>query len=146
MKNLGRCVAVILLCQCLSLPAHAASASSSDSTADALTKCLDDPAHGSTGDQDECETQALKSYDKRMNGAYSKLLKMLPAEAAKDLKAAQRAWIGYRDLEAHARDGLFATRQGTMYAPMEAGAETDLTRDRTLLLENYVRILEIDGQ
>ncbi|WP_296441170.1 lysozyme inhibitor LprI family protein [Rhizobium sp. 60-20] len=116
-----------------------------DPTEQTLNACLNDPEHGSTGGQDECEAAALASYDKRMNVAYSKLIKSLLAQAGQDLKAAQRAWISYRDLEARARGGLFETRQGTMYAPMQADAETDLTRDRTLLLEGYLRVLEIDG-
>ncbi|MFK0164416.1 lysozyme inhibitor LprI family protein [Rhizobium sp. NPDC090279] len=136
-------IAILLLLQCLALPAFAASAP--DPTQLTLNACLNDPEHGSTGGQDECEAAALSSYDKRMNVAYSKLIKSLPPQAAQDLKAAQRAWIDYRDLEARARGELFETRQGTMYAPMQADAETDLTRDRTLLLESYLRVLEIDG-
>ncbi|MBZ5762099.1 DUF1311 domain-containing protein [Rhizobium sp. VS19-DR104.2] len=111
-----------------------------------MTKCLNDPDHASTGDQDDCETAALKSYDKRMNYAYSRLLKSLPAGTANDLKAAQRTWITYRDQEAQARSALFNAMQGTMYAPMQSDAETTLTKDRALLLEQYLRILKIDGQ
>lgn len=116
-----------------------------DATDQALTACLNDPSKGSTADQVDCEITALRSYDKRMNAAYSKLLKSLPPDAAVALKTAQRSWISYRDMEARARNGLFESRQGTMYAPMQADAETALTRDRALMLERYARILEIDN-
>ncbi|MGA1804989.1 lysozyme inhibitor LprI family protein [Rhizobium sp. HT1-10] len=117
-----------------------------DATEQELTKCLNDPDHASTADQDECEMAALKSYDQRMNYAYSRLLKSLPAGTANDLKAAQRTWILYRDQEAQARSALFNVMQGTMYAPMQSDAETTLTKDRALLLEQYLRVLRINGQ
>ncbi|MBM7043881.1 DUF1311 domain-containing protein [Rhizobium lusitanum] len=117
-----------------------------DPTRQSLDSCLQDPKNDSTGDQTACETKALASYDKRMNVAYSKLLNELPTQAGQDLRAAQRSWIAYRDMEARARGSLFATTQGSMYAPMQADAETDLTRDRALLLESYLRVLDIDGR
>jgi uncharacterized protein YecT (DUF1311 family) len=136
-------IAILLLSQFTFLPADAAPLK--DPTRQSLDSCLQDPKNGSTGDQTACETKALASYDKRMNVAYSKLLKELPTQAGQDLRAAQRSWIAYRDMEARARESLFATRQGSMYAPMQADAETDLTRDRALLLESYLRVLDIDG-
>lgn len=144
MRRTGRlCVVIAALCGTFCGPSFAAPLK--DPTQKALETCLEDPGHGSTADQDDCETAALSAYDKRMNEAYSRLQKTLPPPAAQDLKAAQRAWIAYRDLEAGARNALFETRSGTMYAPMQAGAESDLTRDRALLLESYLRVLDIDG-
>lgn len=120
-------------------------ADNGDSTARKLDACLQDPSKGSTGDQTDCETAAQAAYDKRMNLAYTTLLKDLPTDAAQNLKLAQRAWISFRDTEKRARASLFETRQGSMYAPMEADAEMAVTRDRALLLESYVSVLKIDG-
>jgi uncharacterized protein YecT (DUF1311 family) len=136
-------IAILLLSQFVFLSAGAGPLK--DPTQQSLDACTQDPNNGSTGDQTACEAKALASYDKRMNLAYLKLLKELPKQAGQDLKAAQRSWIAYRDMEAGARGSLFATRQGSMYAPMQADAETDLTRDRALLLESYLRVLDIDG-
>ncbi|MEZ2223241.1 lysozyme inhibitor LprI family protein [Rhizobium sp. RCC_161_2] len=143
MNDTQKYIAILLLSQFILLPADAGPLK--DPTRQSLDACLQDPKNGSTGDQSACEVKALASYDKRMNVAYSKLLNALPPQAGQDLRAAQRGWIAYRDMEARARESLFATRQGSMYAPMQADAETDLTRDRTLLLESYLRVLDIDG-
>lgn len=136
-------IAVLLLSQ-VTLP-PAAAGSLKDPTRQSLDSCLGDPKNGSTGDQTACETKALASYDKWMNVAYSKLLKELPVQAGQDLRVAQRSWIAYRDMEGRARGSLFAITQGSMYAPMQADAETDLTRDRASLLKSYLRVLDIDG-
>lgn len=143
MMSVPKYFAAVLLAAFVSLPALAADLK--DPTDRSLDLCLQDPNNGSTGDQTTCETKALASYDKRMNLAYSTLLKALPSSAAQDLKTAQRSWIAYRDLEAKARESLFETRNGSMYAPMEADAEVALTKERALILERYVRVLDIDG-
>ncbi|WP_234907011.1 lysozyme inhibitor LprI family protein [Rhizobium rhizogenes] len=143
MMSAQQYLAALLLASFVSLPALAAD--QKDPTDRSLDLCLQDPNNGSTGDQTACETKALASYDKRMNLAYSTLLKELSPPAAQDLKTAQRSWIAYRDLEAKARESFFETRKGSMYAPMEVDAEVALTKERALLLERYVRVLDIDG-
>jgi uncharacterized protein YecT (DUF1311 family) len=115
-----------------------------DRTAQALQRCLNDPIRASTADQTDCEAKARHDYDQRMNLAYNRLLQKLPAAAATRLKTAQRAWLGFRDLENAARSALYQTREGTMYVPMEAADATNLTRDRALQLEAYLRVLRID--
>lgn len=116
-----------------------------DPTETALQRCLDSPAKASTSGQVECETTAARSYDRRMNAAYATLLSALPANAAQALRQSQRAWVAFRDAEGRAIGALIATRQGTMYAPMQAGSVTALTRDRALQLESYRRIMEIES-
>ena len=115
-----------------------------DPTAETLDRCLNDPDHGSTSGQTECEATATDDYDHRMNAAYATLMHKLPREAAQQLRLSQRAWLAFRDAEAKARDALYETRQGTMYVPMQAADATNVIRDRALLLEGYVRVMEID--
>ena len=114
-----------------------------DATNVALDRCLAVPANASTAGQVACESVAMKAYDRRMNAAYATLLRKLPASAAQRLRGAQRAWIGYRDSEALARGALYATRDGTMFVPMQADAAVALVRDRALLLERYVRVMAV---
>ncbi len=132
----------LLLLACI---APAAPVAARDPTAASLARCLDDPAKASTGAQTDCEATATKAYDRRMNMAFAALAKRLPPEARARLRQAQRAWLVFRDAEAKARSALYATRQGTMYVPMEADAETRLTRDRALQLEAYLGTLAIDS-
>lgn len=128
----------------LASPAKLQASDLRDPTAETLDRCLNDPANGSTAGQTGCEAMASDDYDRRMNAAYATLIHKLPAEAAQQLRLSQRAWLGFRDAEAKARDALYETRQGTMYVPMEASDATDVIRDRALLLEGYVRVMAID--
>lgn len=115
-----------------------------DPTAMALTHCLAAPSAQSTADQTECEAAAARSYDRRMNSAYGTLTRRLEPAAVARLRAAQRQWLSFRSTDEEARSALFASRQGTMYVPMEAAARTAVVRDRALQLEAMVRILQIE--
>jgi uncharacterized protein YecT (DUF1311 family) len=79
-----------------------------------------------------------------MNVAYAALMRWLPAAAADRLRRSQRSWLAFRDAEARARGAIFATKQGTMFVPMESDAATVLVGDRARLLERYVRVLGIE--
>ena len=113
-----------------------------DPTERALTRCA--TVDASTAGQVACETAAQRSYDARMNRAYAALLRRLPAPAIDRLRRAQRHWLAFRAADAAARDALYATRRGTMYAPMQAADDTAITRDRALQLEARLRVLSID--
>ncbi|MES2058373.1 MAG: lysozyme inhibitor LprI family protein [Pseudomonadota bacterium] len=115
-----------------------------DATEAALDRCLELPANASTAGQVDCEQIAAKAYDRRMNLSYGTLMRRLPAKAAHQLQQSQRAWLVYRDGELSAQSSLYATRQGTMYVPMQADSAVTLTRDRARLLESYVRVMAIE--
>jgi uncharacterized protein YecT (DUF1311 family) len=126
------------------LAGTSAQAALPDATAAALARCLDQPANASTAGQTECETAAYRAYDRRMNAAYATLMRKLPSQAAARLRAAQRAWLAFRESDSTARSALYATRQGTMYVPMQASDATDVVRDRALQLEGYARVMAIE--
>ncbi len=134
---------VALLVILLLAASPVATAAPGDRTATALQNCLDNPSNAATSGQVDCEAAAEKNYDQRMNGAYASLLRALPAKAAQQLRQSQRSWLAFRDAETTAASEVFATRQGTMYVPMQAGAATNITRDRALQLESYLRIISI---
>ncbi|QNQ11788.1 lysozyme inhibitor LprI family protein [Sphingomonas alpina] len=115
-----------------------------DATEAALDHCLALPANASTAGQVECEQAAAKAYDRRMNASYTTLMRRLPPSAKGQLQRSQRAWLVYRDSEFNAQGGIYATRQGTMYVPMQADSAATLTRDRARLLESYVRVMSIE--
>ena len=135
----------IVMAFTLALVASRAAAAIADPTATALARCLDDPVNASTAGQTECEATATEAYDARMNRAFAALTKRLPVAAVRQLREAQHAWLAFRDAEGRARIALYATRQGTMYVPMEAASETAVTRDRALELETYVRVMAIEA-
>jgi uncharacterized protein YecT (DUF1311 family) len=127
------------------LIAGQAPAAVQDSAAVARQRCLDDPRRASTAGQTDCEAAAARTYERRMNAAYAALMRELPEGARERLRTAQRAWLRFRAAEGSARSALYATRQGTMYVPMEAAAAVNLTRDRMLQLEAYLRAMRIEG-
>ena len=135
----------ILLLLVALVPGPALAATPADATAAALARCLDAADNASTAGQTQCEADAAHAYDRRMNIAYTALMRTLPAPAAQRLRLAQRAWLAFRSAEADARLALYSTRSGTMYVPMAAASATNLVRDRALQLETYLRIMRIDG-
>jgi uncharacterized protein YecT (DUF1311 family) len=136
--------ALTLAAACMAAPV-ALAAPPRDPTEAALDRCLNDPAGYSTAGQVDCEAQALKAYDARMNAAYAGLMRKLPPKAAQQLRQSQRAWLAFLAAERPAVGALYATRQGTMYVPMAASSMTNLTRDRALQLEGYLRVVRIEG-
>jgi uncharacterized protein YecT (DUF1311 family) len=82
--------------------------------------------------QHEMNRQAESDYEKadaELNRAYGKMLKDLDAEGQKKLKAAQRAWIAFRDAQAEFEADSEA-RGGSMYTMIYYGGLARLTRDR----------------
>jgi uncharacterized protein YecT (DUF1311 family) len=126
--------------------ALAASAEPKDKTSQALDACLNNPKTVSTADMSDCYSVAYKAFDRRLNVAYQSLLKMLPTAPAQKLKASQRTWLTFRDTELATQSAIFATRQGTIYVPMQEDEGMSLTRDRALRLESYLGVMSVDGQ
>jgi uncharacterized protein YecT (DUF1311 family) len=117
-----------------------------DKTSEALDACLNNPKTVSTADMSDCYSAAYKAFDHRLNVAYQSLLKTLPVAPAQKLKASQRAWLTFRDAELATQSAIFATRQGTIYVPMQEDEGMSLTRDRALRLESYLSVMSVDGQ
>jgi len=46
-----------------------------------------------------CHDEEFRFYDRQLNQVYRELMRRLPAEERGRLKAAERAWIKFRDLE-----------------------------------------------
>lgn len=135
--------ACVILLLALSTTA-VASPGSEDRTQAAMRRCLDAPAAASTAGQTACEGAAARDYDQRMNAAYDQLLQKLAPPEAVRLRAAQRAWLGFRIADEAARSALYETREGTMYVPMQAAASAAVIRDRALQLETSLRVMMID--
>ena len=83
--------------------------------------------------QHEMNQQAEADFNKadaELNRAYKKLLNGLDAESQKKLKAAQRAWLAFRDAQAEFAADAEA-RGGSMQPMIYFGARAELTRERT---------------
>ena len=83
-----------------------------------------------------CESQRLDAEDKRLNELYSKLVKKNDKQGQQKLKAAQRAWIAYRDAECdYAADSM---RGGTGEGLIAVGCLANETKRRADELQDYV--------
>ncbi len=81
-----------------------------------------------------CADQDYRAADAKLNSTYAKLVAALNDDGFKvKLKAAQRAWIQFRDLEC-----TYETAEnegGSIYPMVYAGCLTRLTKERTKALE-----------
>lgn len=75
-----------------------------------------------------CVNQRYQAADAKLNDIYQRLAAQLPEERRERLRAAQRAWIAFRD-----RNASFiasAVEQGTQYPILEVSALARMTQQR----------------
>ena len=92
----------------------------------------------STAEMSECGGIEFTKADKELNEVYGKLMKMLDTEGQRRLKAAQRAWLSFRDADADFRADVH--RGGTWEPITATAARTDLTRQRVNALKEEMEV------
>ena len=90
-------------------------------------------AQGRTADIVECVGRLTKTWDRRLNAAYRKLLDARP-EAVRRLRAAERLWIQFRDANCR----YYGTGEGTITAIHAAECMRSTTAHRALELEDLL--------
>ncbi|MBW1216005.1 DUF1311 domain-containing protein [Pantoea allii] len=83
----------------------------------------------------QCNDSAMKGWDKEMNTQYGLLMKKLSGEPKDKLRAAQRAWLSYRDAWLAASRSQLST-QGTLGSVALGTQGIALVRDQTLMLQS----------
>ncbi|MCJ2071888.1 lysozyme inhibitor LprI family protein [Methylobacterium sp. J-030] len=101
------------------------------------------PCAGSTQmDLNACAAAAYDRADAAMNAAYGKLMKQIGPKAKDGLRAAQKAWLPFRDasctLEATGAEG------GSMQPQVRANCLARVTAARTKMLTGYLTCAEAD--
>jgi uncharacterized protein YecT (DUF1311 family) len=95
------------------------------------TNASDSPCQASASNAEitSCFISASKTADERLNKVYGRIREVLSADEQRDLRAAQRLWLKFRDANCQAERNLYA---GGSAAPMIYAAcmEAD-TRQRT---------------
>lgn len=96
-------------------------------------RCLNDAS--TTLAMNQCYAAANRAWDQEMNKQYNKLMKTLSGEPKNKLRAAQRAWLSYRDswLEA-SRSQL--TTQGSLGSVALSAQSLSLVRNQALMLQS----------
>ena len=106
----------------------------------AMGACIDkDP---STAGMSHCIYTAAEAWDGELNKNYNRLMAKLDAKQKKTLKAAQLAWITYRDAEYALIDAAYEKMEGTMYIPMRAEDRLRVVKKRALELAGYLDLIE----
>lgn len=97
------------------------------------SSCMDNSG-GVTVEMHNCIGDEHASQDARLNQAYKKLTSQLSADRKKELLAAQRLWIQYRD----ANCKFYADPDGgTMATINAASCGLEMTAQRAKELENF---------
>jgi uncharacterized protein YecT (DUF1311 family) len=98
--------------------------------------------NGSTAGMCEAIAEAHEKWEARLNTAWAKLKKKMPADEFSELQKAQRAWIAYRDLQIKSYEAAYAKMDGTMWIPCSASAVMELTKQRVQDLESLLGLLD----
>lgn len=93
--------------------------------------------------QHEMNQQAYSEFekaDKELNQIYAKVQAKLDKEGKEKLKAAQRAWVTFRDAQAELDADIM--RGGSAAPMLSAGSKTQSTKKRVDELKEFLKQLE----
>jgi uncharacterized protein YecT (DUF1311 family) len=80
-----------------------------------------------------CLAEAAARWDRQLNLNYQRLLGRLDVEKQAPVKAAQRAWLAWRDAQFAVISATYQ-REGTMWGLVSAGHRLDLVREQAVRL------------
>jgi len=98
-----------------------------------LDRCLDGAS--TTLAMNQCYATANQAWDQEMNRQYTTLMKTLSGEPKSRLRAAQRAWLSYRDSWLEVSRSQLAT-QGTLGSVALSAQGLSLVRNQALMLQS----------
>lgn len=127
--------AMIIALGALMAAGSAAAASSSEIEArysKGFADCIDRAA--ATADQIQCAVEEHALQDRALNAAYARAMARLTPEQQAKLKAAQRAWIPWRDAKCAALEDI---GWGSLSRVSANFCMVETTIERTLELERY---------
>ena len=95
-------------------------------------------ADPSTSGMIDASVWAAKEWDKLLNKNYKELMKNLSEGEQSKLKASQRKWIEYRDLEFAFNAEYWSKFQGTLYSVIPYDYQAEFVKKRALELGVYL--------
>jgi uncharacterized protein YecT (DUF1311 family) len=98
--------------------------------------------NGSNFGMIEAYEWGIQEWDKLLNQNYQALMKKLKKGDQERLRASQREWIKYRDLEFKFNTEYWAGFKGSMYLPFPFAYQSNFIRERALRLGYYLEDLE----
>jgi len=136
MKKFLYCILVLTVVM-FAIPAFAAAEEENNHLIDIeFQERLDsDP---STAGMIEASEWAENEWDNLLNANYRELMKYLRKEEQAKLKASQRKWLEYRDLEFAFGAEFWSNFDGTMYRVFAPGDRMEFVKARALKLGEYL--------
>lgn len=104
--------------------------------------CLETPDAQSTVGMVDCINRETKIWDNLLNDEYGRLMKMLSAKAAEDVRKAQRIWITSRDADCAVPYEIF--EGGTMAQPIAANCVLAHTANRMMQVRSWLEMVQPD--
>ena len=101
-------------------------------------------ADSSTVGMIEASVYAEEEWDKLLNKNYAALMKKLSKAQQGKLRASQREWIKYRDLEFDFNSSFWSGFDGTMYRVFPYSFRSDFVRERALQLGQYLEESDLE--
>lgn len=80
-----------------------------------------------------CLGEAMERWDRQLNINYQRLLGLLDADKQAPVKAAQRAWIAWRDAQFEAITTVHQ-REGSVWGLVSTGRRIDVVREQAIRL------------
>ena len=81
----------------------------------------------------DCLVEAMQRWDRQLNINYQRLLGLLDADKQSPVKAAQRAWLAWRDAQFEAISTVHQ-REGSVWGLVSTGRRIDLVREQAIRL------------
>lgn len=100
--------------------------------------------NSSTAGMVQAIDEALARWDKKLNTTYKALKVKMKPDEWQELVVAQKAWIAFRDAQIKSMDTTFANMEGTMWIPINAEMQMNLTKQRAQFLENMLHNLTME--
>lgn len=88
-----------------------------------------------------CTDEAARRWEAEIERTSKEIQPKLPEAAKSGFKAAQAAWVKFRDAEFASHDALYRTFDGTMYRLMHASRRKEIIRQRAEELQRTLDVL-----
>ena len=108
-----------------------------------LEACLQDTSNFTTMGMTQWHIEAYERWEHRMDSISVVLHELLPAHIIYSFDESQQSWRDYFDAQNDFSDALFSQSEGTMYIPIRLNNQVEILRERTLLLEAFLKEAEM---
>jgi hypothetical protein len=91
----------------------------------------------------QCTIEAYERWEYRMDSVSEALNNVLPIHIRYQFDESQQRWEEYFETQNDFSNALFSQSEGTMYIPIRVHNQVAVLRERTLLLEAFLKEAEM---